>query len=60
MRNAYLQNRDFKVSGGRSKNEEEEEQRLLEEAGEDHDTQTQSSPAQPAQPAQPNPTPSPH
>jgi phospholipid-binding lipoprotein MlaA len=60
MRNAYLQNRDFKVTGGRSKSEEEEEQKLLDEASEDHDTQTQSSPAQPAQPAQPSPTPAPH
>jgi phospholipid-binding lipoprotein MlaA len=59
LRNAYLQNRDFKVNGGRSKSEEEEEQRLLEGAGEDHGTQTpQSTP--PPSPPEASPTPPPH
>jgi phospholipid-binding lipoprotein MlaA len=35
MRNAYLQNREFKVHGARPNNEEEQEDKLLEEAGED-------------------------
>lgn len=49
MRNAYLQNRDYKVNGGQSKSEEEQEEKLLEGAGEE--------PSQPAQPhsAQPQP-----
>jgi phospholipid-binding lipoprotein MlaA len=34
IRNAYLQNRDFKVSGGQSQSEEEQEQKLMEEAEE--------------------------
>ena len=33
VRNAYLQNRDFKVSGGHSPSEEEQEQKMLKEAG---------------------------
>jgi phospholipid-binding lipoprotein MlaA len=33
IRNAYLQNREFKVRGGGSKNEEDEEQKMLEESG---------------------------
>jgi len=33
LRNAYLQNRQFKVRGGTSHNEEEEEQKMLEESG---------------------------
>jgi phospholipid-binding lipoprotein MlaA len=37
LRNAYLQHRDFKVRGGASPSEEEQEQKLLEEAGEDTD-----------------------
>ncbi|MGH8267011.1 MAG: MlaA family lipoprotein, partial [Steroidobacteraceae bacterium] len=35
VRNAYLQNRAFKVNGGHSANEEEQEQQLLNEAGEE-------------------------
>jgi phospholipid-binding lipoprotein MlaA len=42
VRNAYLQHRDFKVNGGRSQSEEEQEQRMLEESGED-----QAAPATP-------------
>jgi len=38
LRNAYLQYRDFKVSGGRSQQQEEERQeKLLEQAGEDEE-----------------------
>lgn len=33
IRNAYLQNRQFKVRGGSSKSEEDEEQKMLEESG---------------------------
>ena len=33
LRNAYLQNREFKVRGGASKSEEDEEQKMLEESG---------------------------
>jgi phospholipid-binding lipoprotein MlaA len=65
LRNAYLQNRDFKVNGGRSKSEEEEEQRLLEEAGEDHGTQSPQNPQSPESTPPPSPPaasppPSPH
>jgi phospholipid-binding lipoprotein MlaA len=35
MRNAYLQNRDFKVNGGQSQSEEDRERQLMEEAAED-------------------------
>jgi len=61
MRNAYLQNREFKVSGGRSKSEEEEEDKLLEEAGEDQAAPSQNPPpgATPAKPPNPQP-PAPH
>ena len=45
VRNAYLQNRDFKVHGAGSKSEEEQEQKLLEEAGEDEATPAGSPPA---------------
>lgn len=34
IRNAYLQHRQFMISGGESKSEEEQEQKLLEEIGE--------------------------
>ena len=60
MRNAYLQNRDYKVNGGQSKSEEEQEDKLLEEAGED---QTQSQPQPQTKPQtlpQSQPTPVPH
>ena len=33
LRNAYLQNRDFKVRGANSQSEEDEEQKMLEESG---------------------------
>ena len=52
VRSAYLQNRDFKVSGGES-SEEEKELKLMEEAGEEQ-PMPESTPAQPPPPpAQP-------
>jgi phospholipid-binding lipoprotein MlaA len=66
LRNAYLQHRDFKVNGGQSSSEEEQERKLMEEAGEDQpmpeSTPPQSSPQpspQPSPPAQPPPQSSP-
>jgi phospholipid-binding lipoprotein MlaA len=35
LRNAYLQNRAFKVRGGNSPSEEDEEQKMLKESGVD-------------------------
>ena len=56
LRNAYLQNRDFKVTGGASPDEEEQERKLMEEASGDD-----SAPAAPkTAPAPPPPPPSPH
>ena len=52
IRNAYLQHRDFKVHGGQSPSEEEQEKKLLEEAGED-----QTAPHAPPAPATPPPPP---
>ena len=57
LRNSYLQYRDFRVNGGQSKSEEEQEQKLLEEAGEDESSSAQ--PSQPAPPATPAATPTP-
>ena len=48
VRNVYLQHRDFKVNGGQSQSEEEQERKLLEEAGEDHPEPEGSAP--PVQP----------
>jgi phospholipid-binding lipoprotein MlaA len=65
IRNAYLQNRDFKVHGAGSKSEEEQEQKLLEEAGEDEPTPAGTPPAAaplpttPPQGAAPNAAPGP-
>ena len=54
LRNAYLQNRQFKVRGGTSHNEEEEEQKMLEESG------VEPSPQPPKEPEeQPPATPPP-
>src|SRR5437764_1192519 len=62
LRNAYLQHRDFKVNGGQSASEEEQELKLMEEAGEDQQAPQgappQSSP-QSSQPEQPPPQSSP-
>ncbi|MGP8035339.1 MAG: VacJ family lipoprotein [Steroidobacteraceae bacterium] len=49
IRNAYLQNRGFKVRGGSSHAEEDEEKKMLEESGVD------SSPPAPAPPEAPPP-----
>jgi phospholipid-binding lipoprotein MlaA len=51
LRNAYLQNRAFKVRGGSSQGEEDEEQKMLEESGID------STPEQSQQPQPPPPPP---
>jgi phospholipid-binding lipoprotein MlaA len=48
IRNAYLQNRDFKVRGSSSHAEEDEEQKMLEESGIE-------PPPQPGEPAAPPP-----
>lgn len=50
IRNAYLQNRDFKVNGARPQNEEEQEEKLLEDAGDDL-----SGPENPPKPQSPAP-----
>lgn len=53
LRNAYLQNRAFKVHGGNSQSEEDEEQKMLEESGVES-TPAQSPPSkQPETPDQP-------
>ena len=49
IRGAYLQHREYKVHGGQSSGEEDQEQKMLEEAAEDQGTQ-----AQPAQPTSPH------
>jgi phospholipid-binding lipoprotein MlaA len=53
IRNAYLQNRDFKVSGGASQSEEQGEQQMLEEAGESEAAPPSAPP--PAAPPPPEP-----
>jgi phospholipid-binding lipoprotein MlaA len=58
LRNAYLQHRDFKVNGGQSSSEEEQERKLMEEAGEDQ-PMPEATPPQPSPPAQPPPQSSP-
>lgn len=51
LRNAYLQNRAFKVRGGSSQSEEDEEQKMLEESGiEPAPQQPQKPPQEPATP----------
>jgi len=56
IRNAYLQNRDFMVTGGRQ-SEEEQERQLMEEAGEEENQGTAQPPAPPQgpQPEAPKP-----
>jgi phospholipid-binding lipoprotein MlaA len=44
VRNVYLQHRDFKVHGGQSPNEEQQEQKLLDESAEDQETPEGASP----------------
>jgi phospholipid-binding lipoprotein MlaA len=53
LRNAYLQNRAFKVRGGSSQGEEDEEQKMLEESGIESTPPAQPPPPQP--PEQPPP-----
>jgi phospholipid-binding lipoprotein MlaA len=48
IRSAYLQHREYKVHGGQSTGEEDQEQKMLQEAGEDQGTQAVPTPAQPA------------
>jgi phospholipid-binding lipoprotein MlaA len=48
LRNAYLQNRAFKVRGSNSRNEEDEEQKMLEESG--IEPTPQKPPQEPAPP----------
>ena len=51
LRNAYLQNRAFKVRGGSSKSEADEEQKMLEESGiEPTPQQPQKPPEEPRTP----------
>lgn len=59
IRGAYLQHRAFKVHGGQSTGEEDQEQKMLEEAGEDQGTKAAPAPEQPATPP-PAQSPSPH
>lgn len=66
LRSAYLQNREFKVHGEQSTNEEEQEKKLLEEMGEDDTTGAAPAPNAPAPgapakaaPAEPSTTPAP-
>jgi phospholipid-binding lipoprotein MlaA len=64
VRNAYLQHRQFMISGGQSKSEEDQEQKLMEEIGES-ETAPQgtapqgTAPGAPAQPAPPQNAPPP-
>jgi phospholipid-binding lipoprotein MlaA len=55
IRNAYLQNRDFMVTGGQSESEEEQERKLMEEAGQDEIEGTAPPPAPPPKAPQPGP-----
>lgn len=48
VRNAYLQNRDFMIHGGQSNQEEDQEQKLLEEAGAEDATSGAAAPATPS------------
>jgi len=45
IRNAYLQNRDFMVTGGQSQTEEEQERKLMEEATQEENEGTAAPPA---------------
>ncbi|MGB6604879.1 MAG: VacJ family lipoprotein [Steroidobacteraceae bacterium] len=60
MRNAYLQNRAFKVYGGRSPSEEQQEDELLKEAGEEEQAPPPSPQPPHAQPPQPQTSTPPH
>jgi phospholipid-binding lipoprotein MlaA len=56
IRSAYLQHRDFKVQGGQSTSEEDQEEKLMQEAGEDQEAPApaapKSSPGSQSPPAQ--------
>ncbi len=54
IRNAYLQNRDFKVKGDQPQNEQEQEEQLMNEALQE-DTAEPSGPAQPESPKSQSP-----
>jgi phospholipid-binding lipoprotein MlaA len=56
LRNAYLQNREFKVHGSNSRSEEEDEQKMLEESGIEPAPPASTAPA----PAPAPPPPPPH
>src|SRR5215472_13764521 len=56
LRNAYLQNRAFKVRGS-SQSEEDEEQKMLEESGIDSAPEQSQQPQQQSQPPVPEPPP---
>jgi phospholipid-binding lipoprotein MlaA len=49
VRNAYLQNREFKVRGSSSRSEEDEEQKMLEESGIEPTPQQPGTPQKPPQ-----------
>jgi phospholipid-binding lipoprotein MlaA len=55
IRNAYLQNRDFMVTGGQSQSEEEQERKLIEEAGQEDIEGTAAPSAPPPKAPQPVP-----
>jgi phospholipid-binding lipoprotein MlaA len=63
IRNAYLQNRDFKVRGDQPQKEEEQEEKLMEEALQEENETPQGAPTQPqtpnSQPPQSAPQPEP-
>jgi len=60
LRNAYLQRRDFKVNGSTAASQEEEqEQKLMDEAAEDAGASDTATPAPQGAPAQPPPETSP-
>ncbi len=59
LRNAYLQNRDYKVNGGQSQSEEDQEKKLMEEAGEDDESPATTPPASAPKPAPPQGAPPP-
>jgi phospholipid-binding lipoprotein MlaA len=56
MRNVYLQHRDFKVNGGQStQQQDEQEQKLFDEASQDTDTPAKPAAAPPSSPDKPPP-----
>lgn len=57
LRNAYLQNRDFKVNGGQSTSEEEQEQKLMEEADQEQSMPESAAPPPGQPPAPQSPAP---